>query len=135
MNLTASTMGAAALGFFAMTAAMTAPTLALPVVALAAPDFVEAHYSPYPHTHHGGHIVWKSEAGRIAAREGGMSTGRSVSESRSSSHKSGKYGRSSTMRGGASATGRSSIGGHGLAPYSDIPQRKTKGLQDQPSSR
>ncbi len=87
MNVKISTIGAAALGLL-MT---TSLTRALPVAPLApaaseSSDIAKAHYSRYRHVHRHNHIVWLSGPRYSAseAREGGMSTGRSVGKHRRS---------------------------------------------------
>ncbi|PWB93723.1 hypothetical protein [Methylosinus sporium] len=140
MNLTNLTMGAVALGLLAISLpAMTAPALALPsavpaLAAGAASDIAKARYQDYPGARASKATKGRSSAtsqkysksgaasgkARMAGQSG--SQGRSAIQGRSSS----SQGRSYNNQGRTYNQGRSSVGGHGIAPYSDIPHRAMK---------
>lgn len=138
MNLTNLTMGAVALGLLAISLpAMTAPALALPsavpaLAAGAASDIAKARYQDYP-----GARASKATKGRSSATsqkysKSGAASGKARMAGQSGSQgRSAIQGRSSSSQGrsdnqGRSQQWRSSVGGHGIAPYSDIPHRAMK---------
>ncbi|MBU3890693.1 hypothetical protein FM996_03330 [Methylosinus sporium] len=138
MNLTNLTMGAVALGLLAISLpTMTAPALALPsavpaLAAGAASDIAKARYQDYP-----GARASKATKGRSSApsqkySKSGAASGKARMAGQSGSQgRSAIQGRSSSSQGrsdnqGRSQQWRSSVGGHGIAPYSDIPHRAMK---------
>lgn len=81
MNLKIWMIGVATLGLLApigVTRAM--PAAPLGTAATQSSDIVKAHYSRHRHTHKRGHIVWLSGPRAIAATEGTITTGRSVTK-------------------------------------------------------
>ncbi|TDX64758.1 hypothetical protein EDE12_10448 [Methylosinus sp. sav-2] len=139
MNLTNLTMGAVALGLLAISLpAMTAPALALPsavpaLAAGAASDIAKARYQDYP-----GSRASKAAKGRSSAAGGSWSSQKNSKYGNASGKarvagQSGSQGRSAIQGRSSSSQGRSynnqwrsSVGGHGIAPYSDIPHRAMK---------
>lgn len=79
MKLEILTIGAAALGLFAMSNPTHAMPMAPLAVAGAASNLAPAHYSRYPHSHRGGQVYYRTDRGRYAAGER-VGSGRSVSK-------------------------------------------------------
>jgi len=124
MNLTNLTMGAVALGLLSM----TVPTLALPsavpaLAAGAASDIAKARYQDYP-----GSRASKATKGRSSAYGGASASQKNWKSGKAHvAGQGGSQGRSAIQGRSSSSQGRSSVGGHGIAPYSDIPHRILKG--------